>query len=129
APGWTMVKHAAKSADPDLRDVALISGASRWQTLRHVLWPQIAPQVAAAWYVLFLLCLWDVESIVLIVPPGGETMALRIFNLLHYGHNAQVNALCLTLLLMALMPLVVYGGWAAVRSCVRQREEVRYAAG
>ena len=45
APGWTMVKHAAKSADPDLRDVALISGASRWQTLRHVLWPQIAVSI------------------------------------------------------------------------------------
>jgi len=35
---------------------------------------------------------------ILVVPPGGETLALRVFNLLHYGHNAQVNALCLTLL-------------------------------
>jgi DNA-binding beta-propeller fold protein YncE len=43
---------------------------------------------------------------ILVVPPGGETLALRIFNLLHYGHNAQVNALCLTLLLVALLPLV-----------------------
>ncbi len=45
---------------------------------------------------------------VLVVPPGGETLALRIFNLLHYGHNAQVNALCLTLLLIALAPLVIW---------------------
>ena len=30
---------------------------------------------------------------ILMLPPGGETLALRIFNLLHYGHNAQVNAL------------------------------------
>ena len=36
--------------------------------------------------------------------PGGESLALRIFNLLHYGHNPQVNALCLLLLLAA-------GGW------------------
>ena len=41
---------------------------------------------------------WDVETLVLIVPPGGETLSLRIFNLLHYGHNSQVNALCLLLL-------------------------------
>ena len=27
----------------------------------------------AAWYVTYLLCLWDVETIVLIVPPGGES--------------------------------------------------------
>ena len=69
---------------------------------RHVQWPQVAPQMAAAWYVVYLLCLWDVESMILVVPPGGETLALRIFNLLHYGHNEQVNALCLLLLGVAL---------------------------
>ena len=56
---------------------------------------------------------------ILVVPPGGETLALRIFNLLHYGHNAQVNALCLTLLLLALSPLLAYTLWAKIRSkCV-----------
>jgi ABC-type Fe3+ transport system permease subunit len=114
APGWVAVRHAVEGTDRNLRDMALISGASRWQLLRYVYWPQIAPQVAAAWYIVFLLCLWDVESIVLIVPPGGETMALRIFNLLHYGHNAQVNALCLALLIMALAPWVLYRALGAL---------------
>jgi DNA-binding beta-propeller fold protein YncE len=45
---------------------------------------------------------------ILIVPPGTETVALRIFNFLHYGHNAQVNALCLALLVLAVLPLVLY---------------------
>ena len=30
-----------------------------------------------------------------------------MFNLLHYGHHAQVNALCLILLLLAVLPLLV----------------------
>jgi ABC-type Fe3+ transport system permease subunit len=115
-PAWTAVSHAFQGSDRDLFDAAELDGASRWQILRHVQWPQLAPQITAIWYVLFLLCLWDVESIVLIVPPGRETMALRIFNLLHYGHNAQVNALCLTLLLMALAPLALYVIWSVVRS-------------
>jgi len=42
------------------------------------------------------------------VPPGGETLALRVFNLLHYGHHAQVNALCLILLLLAVLPLAAW---------------------
>jgi ABC-type Fe3+ transport system permease subunit len=113
-PAWTSVSHAFHSTDRDLRDAAELDGASRWQMLRFVQWPQIAPQISATWYVLFLLCLWDVESIVLIIPPGRETMALRVFNLLHYGHNAQVNALCLTLLVLALAPLVAYVIWATV---------------
>ena len=108
ALGWNAIAHAARSADPILTDAARLEGATRWQMFRHVYWPQIAVPVAAAWYVTYLLCLWDVETLVLIVPPGCESVALRIFNLLHYGHNAQVNALCLLLLVMALLPLFVW---------------------
>ncbi|MDQ6632185.1 MAG: hypothetical protein M3Y82_10600, partial [Verrucomicrobiota bacterium] len=53
-----------------------------------------------------------VETLILIVPPGCETVALRVFNLLHYGHNSQVNALCLLLLALAVFPLVI---WNLVR--------------
>ena len=117
ALGSSITRHALQTTDRDVNEAARMDGASPWQTLRHVQWPQIAPQVAAAWYVLYLLCLWDVESMVLIVPPGGETLALRIFNLLHYGHNAQVNALCLTLLGAAVAPLVVWQIWRSVKAC------------
>jgi len=118
---WITVAHASQSADRDLLDVARVEGATFWRTLRHAYWPQIAPQVAAAWYVLFLLCLWDVESIILIIPPSiSETLALRIFNLLHYGHSAQVNALCLMLLVLALIPLLAWIGRVGVR-ILRQR--------
>jgi ABC-type Fe3+ transport system permease subunit len=114
ALGWNSIAHALHTVDRDLADVARLEGATRWQMLRHVQWPQIAPQAAAAWYVVFLLCLWDVESMILVVPPGGETVALRVFNLLHYGHNAQVNALCLTLLALAVAPLLMWKAWSLV---------------
>lgn len=106
--GWSTVTNALRSADRNLTDAAQIEGANRWQTFRHALWPQISTQAAAAWYVTYLLCLWDVETLVLIVPPGEENLSLRIFNLLHYGHNAQVNALCLVLLSLAVLPLVIW---------------------
>jgi ABC-type Fe3+ transport system permease subunit/DNA-binding beta-propeller fold protein YncE len=115
ALGWNSLAHALHTVDRDLTDVARLNGTTRWQMLRHVQWPQIAPQAAAAWYIVFLLCLWDVESMILVVPPGGETLALRVFNLLHYGHNAQVNALCLTLLALAVLPLVLWKLWCVVR--------------
>jgi ABC-type Fe3+ transport system permease subunit/DNA-binding beta-propeller fold protein YncE len=111
ALGWNSLAHALQTVDRDLTDAARLDGATRWQMLRYVQWSQVAPQAAAAWYIVFLLCLWDVESMILIVPPGDETLALRVFNLLHYGHNAQVNALCLTLLALAVAPLVVWRVW------------------
>ena len=109
ALGWNGIAFALQSVDRDLTDAARLSGASGWTLLRHVHWPQIAPQVGAIWYITYLLCLWDVETLILIYPPGGETLALRIFNLLHYGHNSQVNALCLLLLALAIAPL---GAWS-----------------
>ena len=115
ALGWNSVAHSLQTVDRDLTDAARLEGATRWQMLRYVQWPQIAPRAAATWYVVFLLCLWDVESMILIVPPGGETLALRVFNLLHYGHNAQVNALCLTLLVLAVGPLVVWRACCVLR--------------
>ncbi|MCU0771383.1 MAG: ABC transporter permease subunit [Verrucomicrobia bacterium] len=125
AIGWGIARHAVRSADADLIDAARIEGASRWQLLRHVLWPQIAPQLAVAWCIVFLLCLWDVETIVLILPPGGETVALRVFNLLHYGHTAHVNALCLVLLGLALVPLLTVAALVKVRSWGASRRGIR----
>jgi ABC-type spermidine/putrescine transport system permease subunit II/DNA-binding beta-propeller fold protein YncE len=115
ALGWNGIARAIRATDRGLLEVAQLEGASAWQILRHVRWPQISGRVAAAWYVTYLLCLWDVETIVLIVPPGGESLALRVFNLLHYGHNSQVNALCLWLMIVAVAPLIV---WSATRFCL-----------
>jgi ABC-type Fe3+ transport system permease subunit len=121
AIGWNGAAHALRSVDRDLVEAIRLEGASTVQTLRWVQAPLAARSLAAAWYLTYLLCLWDVETVVLIVPPGGETLALRIFNLLHYGHSAQVNALCVALLALALAPLVLWtmGQWMLGRRHVQ----------
>jgi ABC-type spermidine/putrescine transport system permease subunit II/DNA-binding beta-propeller fold protein YncE len=116
ALGWNTVLESSRGADRDLLDDARSNGANAWQIMRFALWPQISHQVTGAAYVIFLLCLWDVESMILVWPPGGETLPLVVFNLLHYGHNAQVNALCLTLLVLAVAPLLAWKLFALVRT-------------
>jgi len=111
----SLTRAAHQSLDADLLDSARLDGARGATLLRHVVLPQIAPPLAAAAYMVYVLCLWDVETILPVIPPGGETLALRIFNLLHYGHNSHVNALCLLLLLLALAPLIAFSFWKAVR--------------
>jgi iron(III) transport system permease protein len=123
ALGWTATRHAVASVDHDLIDAARLEGATRWQLFRFVTWPQIAPQMFAAWYVVYLLCLWDVESIVIIQPPGTETLALKIFNLLHYGYAAQVNALCVALLGVALLPL---GVWCVAKWVINKTSNIQH---
>ena len=116
ALGAALVSESVAASDPALSDVARSLGAGRWRVFRDALWPQVSHGSIGAWYAVYLLCLWDVESVVLIQPPDGQTLALRIFNLLHYGHAAQVNALCVMLLALALVPWVLWHlGWALHR--------------
>ncbi|MBX3732781.1 MAG: hypothetical protein KF791_09310 [Verrucomicrobiae bacterium] len=116
AVGGALVARTHATADPALVDMARVMGAGRWGTLRDAVWPQVSRGCLATWYVVYLLALWDVETVVLIQPPGGETLALRVFNLLHYGHAAQVNALCLLLLGLAVAPWV---GWTVLGGAAR----------
>jgi ABC-type Fe3+ transport system permease subunit/DNA-binding beta-propeller fold protein YncE len=115
AIGWSAARQAVAGVDPELTDAARLEGASRWQLWRRVLWPQVSGRVVAGAYVVYLLCLWEVEVLLLVQPPGAETLALRVFNLLHYGHNSQVNALCLLLLLLAALPLLIWGVWRVLQ--------------
>jgi iron(III) transport system permease protein len=103
-PSWALIRHAFRTVDPDLLDAAKLEGLRRARLFRHVYWPRIAPALIAAWYIVYILCLWDVETTTLLYPPGAETLAIRVFNLLHYGHNAQVNALCLIQLALVALP-------------------------
>ncbi|MFN7139412.1 MAG: ABC transporter permease subunit [Limisphaerales bacterium] len=115
APAWKLTAEAFRSADRKLVDAARLEGARGWSLLRHAYLPQMVLPLSAAWYATYIFCLWDVETLVLIVPPGRETTALRIFNLLHYGHNSQVNALCLLLLILAVAPLLVFFIWKGLQ--------------
>jgi len=113
APAWALVSATVRAADSQLLEMASSLGAGPLRVFGDILWPQIARGLAVTWYVVYLLCLWDVETVVLIQPPGGETLALRIFNLLHYGHAGQVNALCVVMLSLAVAPLSLWvvGRW------------------
>ncbi|MDG1890837.1 MAG: hypothetical protein P8L18_05950 [Verrucomicrobiota bacterium] len=109
--GWTGARLAISAIDRDLRDAARMEIESGLRRAWKIYLPQVGWMIGACWYVIFLLCLWDADSLLFVMPPGAETLALRIFNLLHYGHNSQVNALSMLLLLVALSPWVVWQIW------------------
>ncbi len=105
---WSGLREARRACDPHWEDFVRLQTGSRWQRFRIGAWPQLAPALGGLGLMTYLLCLWDVETVLLIVPPGCETLALRIFNLLHYGHNSQVNALCILLLALAALPAALW---------------------
>jgi iron(III) transport system permease protein len=117
-PAWTLVGAAFRTVDRDLIDAAKLEDLHRWWLFRHVYWPRIGPFAIVAWYVAYVLSLWDVETTAVLYPPGAETLAIRVFNLLHYGHDSQVNALCLVQLGLAILPGCLFALWVGTRSRV-----------
>jgi len=105
---WLVARRAWVNSDPRLREWVGMAGAGRWKTWWHAVVTGSWGPIAAAWFVVYLLGLWDVETAILVVPPGGDTLGLMIFNLLHYGHNAQVTVLCLLLGCVAVAPWVAW---------------------
>ncbi|MFH5802890.1 hypothetical protein [Alienimonas sp. DA493] len=71
----------------------------------------------AAWVRGGLLTLWaaaDVAAAAVLLPPGLETAPPGLYNLMHYGHNAVLGALCL-INTVAPAALLALGAWAAPR--------------
>jgi DNA-binding beta-propeller fold protein YncE/ABC-type spermidine/putrescine transport system permease subunit II len=114
AVGWSVARSAALHCNRRLIEVIRVFGGNRWQEFSLGEWPRTRNMLFAGFYIIFLFCLWEVETLILIVPPGRETLALRIFNMLHYGHAAQVDALCLWLLIVALAPLLFWVSLARI---------------
>ncbi|HEX8465273.1 MAG TPA: hypothetical protein VF627_11720 [Abditibacterium sp.] len=73
-------------------------GASPLRTLFSIQIPLLKGPLAATFAVLWALCAGELTISVLVHGPGGDTLPLPIFNLLHAGLAADVAALCLLLM-------------------------------
>ena len=59
--------------------------------------------LAAAFVIVFILTMGELGVTLLVVPPGVETLPVRIYNLMHYGADAAVAALSLILVAIQLL--------------------------
>ena len=107
--GWAGLRLAHQKLDPSIKDLSLLEMTSAYQRFRHATLPQSGWILGLAWYGMFLLCLWDAETLLFLIPPGEETLSLRIFNLLHYGHTSQVDGLLIAVILLAILPTAATG--------------------
>lgn len=84
-------------------------GASNRQTLLAIVLPLLRRPLLAVWACLAILIMGEVETSVLVAPPGWVPVSLRIFTLMHYGPAAAVSALALLQALVTAGLLVAAG--------------------
>lgn len=89
---------AALGTPQRLVEAAQLDGAGPLSRVRWIVWPLMAPALAAAWLVAFALSLGELSATVLVVPPGTPPLSVRMLSLLHYGVEDRVAAICLVLI-------------------------------
>lgn len=103
-----------KRVDRRLLDAARVHGSTRGVLLR-VAFPLFAPGAAAAAAVVFILSLGELGATLVVAPPGGGTLSIRLYNYLHYGAAGPVAWLAL---MMTVGSLAV--GWPALAWMARR---------
>jgi iron(III) transport system permease protein len=96
---------------PDASFAAQNAGASPFRALFSVEIPHLKRALGATFAAVWALCAGELSVTVLVHGPGGDTLPLPIFNLLHAGLAADVGALCLLLMVLcgAAMSLAMLG--------------------
>ena len=103
-PVATLAMAAAFASVPTaLLDAARVAGIVWWQQLLRVALPLAARMMAATWLIVFALSVGELASTILVMPPGRQTLAIHLFNLLHYGVEDQVAAVALLLLALLML--------------------------
>ena len=105
-PAVLVMWHAMRTIPQAMLDSAATDGCGTLGQLVYIVLPQRRSAVCVAWLIGLALALGDLTASSLVAPPGVETLAVHIFNLVHYGVEDQVAGICLAL-------LVVFGMVAA----------------
>ncbi len=106
---WIGLTFALRSIRKEYDDAARVFGVSRLRQYWSIILPLTLPYSLVLGVVIFLMVLGDVDSVLLVSPPGYTTIPVRVYNLMHYGSSAMVSS-------MALLMVMVVGGVLATVS-------------
>ena len=109
------IAAAVRSVPVSHEEAGAMSGAGWLRTLRHLVLPQTAIALAAAWVVAFILAFGELGAAILVAPPGEATLPIRIYTMIANAPSSQVAALALLQAGIVGAPLALLG-LAASRS-------------
>lgn len=105
AVGTRACASVLAQASPRLEENAAVLGAGYLRRLVRILVPLHARGLVAAWLLALVFCLRDLESAILVHPPGRDPLTVRIFTLEANGPEAVVAALASTQVALAALAL------------------------
>jgi iron(III) transport system permease protein len=80
-----------------LEETAVLAGSSFYNLQKKIVVPLLNHNLFTVLFIIFILSLGELGTTLLVIPPGRETISIKIYNLMHYGADQLVAALCLIL--------------------------------
>ena len=102
--GVHVMRNALAETDSTMADAARISGAGWLRTFLRISLPLQMPALTLVFLVLFAGAIRDVGTILLVAPPGFQTLSLQTFN---YIANSQFEMATVLGTIVALLALAV----------------------
>lgn len=113
---WLIVAVQNRRHDYRLIEAARLYPVSSWQLWTRIRLPLMLPGMIVAGMTVFLLTMGELSATLLVLPPGRNTLAVKTYNLLHYGASEAVAGLCLFLVVTGWL-----AGLAAITTMARRR--------
>lgn len=103
-------------------ELAALEGVARWRFFLKVVWPQSRPAVLVGTMLGFCWATGELGATLAVIPPGVETVAVRIANLMHTGVRDKEAVLSLYHMLSCLAVAALC--WLAIRRADKQGTSV-----
>ncbi len=95
--------------DPSLSEAGADLGCSRWQVMRRITIPLMAPALMATWLLCFTISFGNIVISTFTNGVGTTTLPLRVFSMLKTGLTPEINALGTVLIGFTLLIVLAVG--------------------
>jgi len=100
-----------KQINPHLEEAGFLGTSSWTKVVGKIVMALLTPSLLVGFFIAFILSLGELGTTLLVIPPGRETIPIKIYNLMHYGADQMVAALCLILVGITLAFSAIFLGF------------------
>ena len=125
-----VIQARLATVDRSLEEAAMDLGARPWKVFAVITLPLIAPAIASAWVLSFILSWDDIVITSFVSGPGSTTLPQYVFSKVRLGVSPDINALATILVLIVSIAVIVVGTYMMRRDQRRIRDaQVALGAG
>jgi len=96
---------------PSIEESARMSRSSFSKRIYRIVLPLVKGGFLSSFAIVFILCIGEVGVTQMVVPPGFQTISMRIETLMHYANYSYVASLSLFMMLIIFFVYLIYS-WA-----------------